>query len=84
MAWKTKAWKTKAANSKKTGAVKVAGRTPHHSYDLKVRIEDISFGAAFKIWLYGLLISVLVFLVIILFFGNLFNFLAIGTEFTAQ
>ena len=44
MAWKTKAWKTKATNSKKTGAVKVAGRTPHHSYDLKVRIEDISFG----------------------------------------
>ena len=44
--------KNKATNSKKTEAVKVTGRTPHHSYDLKVRIEDISFGAVFKIWFF--------------------------------
>tara|TARA_Y100000748_G_C15279114_1_gene403849 strand:+ start:418 stop:633 length:216 start_codon:yes stop_codon:yes gene_type:complete len=51
-----------ATNSKKTEAVKVTGRTPHHSYDLKVRIEDISFGAVFKIWFFGLLIVLLVYL----------------------
>tara|TARA_B100001564_G_scaffold261630_1_gene223371 strand:+ start:80 stop:295 length:216 start_codon:yes stop_codon:yes gene_type:complete len=54
--------KNKATNSKKTEAVKVTGRTPHHSYDLKVRIEDISFGAVFKIWFFGLLIVLLVYL----------------------
>tara|TARA_B100000427_G_scaffold227154_1_gene190632 strand:+ start:279 stop:494 length:216 start_codon:yes stop_codon:yes gene_type:complete len=54
--------KNKATNTKKTEAVKVTGRTPHHSYDLKVRIEDISFGAVFKIWFFGLLIVLLVYL----------------------
>ena len=54
--------KNKATNSKKTEVVKVTGRTPHHSYDLKVRIEDISFGAVFKIWFFGLLIVLLVYL----------------------
>ena len=60
-------------NSKETQAVKVTGRTTHHSYDLKVRIEDISFGAALKIWFYGLLISAFVFLTIAFFTGSLFS-----------
>ena len=64
--------KNKATNSKKTEAVKVTGRTPHHSYDLKVRIEDISFGAVFKIWFFGLLVALLVYLVIGVIFSSLF------------
>ena len=64
--------KNKATNSKKTEAVKVTGRTPHHSYDLKVRIEDISFGAVFKIWFFGLLVVLLVYLAIATFFAGIF------------